>query len=132
MSQVLLLQLHLKTPTDALELKGASSLKPYPAPLIKHCYQDVLKSMFYVFIWICIKFRGPLGMKCVLDKSHAWIPHEWSASKFKMCCNSKTSFFWHNEHYVKELTEQVHPCFKNLIPVMLEWYNLMKTPKPTF
>ncbi|KAG2744085.1 hypothetical protein P692DRAFT_20746369 [Suillus brevipes Sb2] len=129
MSRALLLQLHLKTPTDVLELKGASSSRPYPPPLIKHCYQDDLESMFYVFIWILIEFRGPLGMKRILDKSHNWIPHEWSASKFKMCCDSKTSFFWHDEHYVKELTEQIHPYFKSLIPVVLDWYELMKNPK---
>ncbi|KAG1841110.1 hypothetical protein DFJ58DRAFT_845101 [Suillus subalutaceus] len=120
----LLLQLHLKTPTDVLELKGASSSRPYPPPLIKHCYQDDLESMFYVFIWILIEFRGPLGMKRILDKSHNWIPHEWSASKFKTCCDSKTSFFWHDEHYVKELTEQIHPYFKSLIPVVLDWWLL--------
>ncbi|KAG1767509.1 hypothetical protein EDD22DRAFT_949965 [Suillus occidentalis] len=121
--------LHLKTPTDVLKLKGASSLRPHPPPLIKHCYQDNLESMFYVFIWILIEFRDPLGMKCILNKSHNWIPHEWSALKFKMCCDSKTSFFWHNEHYVKELTEQIHPYFKSLIPVVLDWYELMKNPK---
>lgn len=128
MSRVLLLQLHLKTPIDECELKGASSSRPYPPPLIKHCYQDDLESMFYIFIWICIKFRGPLGMKCVLNKSHNWIPHEWS-SEFKTCCDSKTSFFFHNDYYVKELTGQIHPYFKNLIPVVLEWYYLMRNPK---
>ncbi|KAG2127095.1 hypothetical protein DEU56DRAFT_700850, partial [Suillus clintonianus] len=35
---------------------GASSSKPYPAPLIKHSYQDDLESVFYVFIWILIEF----------------------------------------------------------------------------
>src|SRR6267154_3457950 len=129
MSQALLLQLHLKTPTDELELKGASSSKPSPIPLVRHSYHDDLESMFYIFIWICIEFRGPLGMKRILDKSHNWIPHEWSTLKFKTCCDSKTTFFWHNEHYVKELTEQIHPYFKNLIPVTLEWYHLMKNPK---
>ncbi|KAG2153068.1 uncharacterized protein EDB93DRAFT_1102815 [Suillus bovinus] len=129
MSRALLLQLHLKTPTDALELKGASSSKSYPPPLIKHCYQDDLESMFYVFIWILIEFRGPLGMKRILNKSHNWILQEWSALKFKTCCDSKTSFFWHDEHYIKELTEQIHPYFKSLIPVVLDWYKLMKNPK---
>ncbi|KAG1796564.1 hypothetical protein EV424DRAFT_1546969 [Suillus variegatus] len=128
MSQALLLQLHLKTPTDERELKGALSSRPYPPPLIKHCYQDDLESMFYVFIWICIEFRGLLSMKCVLDKSHNWIPHEWSL-EFKMCCDSKTLFFSHDNYYIKELTKQIHPYFKNLIPIVLEWYYLMRNLK---
>ncbi|KAG2109553.1 uncharacterized protein F5147DRAFT_652181 [Suillus discolor] len=108
------ISLHLKTLTDERELKGASSSRPYPPPLIKHCYQDNLESMFYVFIWICIEFRGPLGMKRVLDKSHNWIPMSGHRS---------------SRHAVIELTGQIHPYFKNLIPVVLEWYYLMRNPK---
>ncbi|KAG0698028.1 hypothetical protein DFH29DRAFT_1003247 [Suillus ampliporus] len=126
MSRALLLQLHLCDPDGADERKKASDSKPNPAPLIKHTYQDDLESMFYIFIWICIKFRGPLGMKRILKQGPNWIPDQWSADKFKLCCDAKTTFFWHMEHYVKELTEQFHPYFKKLLPVTLEWYHLMR------
>jgi hypothetical protein len=129
MSRALLFQLHLKSPDDMSAHKGASSSKPYPPPLVKHSYQDDLESVFYVFIWILIEFRGPLGMKRILDKGTTWIPNEWSASTFKACCDSKTSFFWYEEHYAKELTKQIHPYFKNLIPVALEWHHLIRDPK---
>ncbi|KAG2130741.1 hypothetical protein DEU56DRAFT_954656 [Suillus clintonianus] len=129
MSRALLFQLHLKSPGDMVAHKGASSSKPYPAPLIKHSYQDDLESVFYVFIWILIEFRGPLGMKRILDKSCTWIPHEWSASKFKACCDSKTSFFFTKNTTAKELTNQIHPYFKNLLPVALEWHHLIRDPK---
>ncbi|KAG1903187.1 uncharacterized protein F5891DRAFT_978213 [Suillus fuscotomentosus] len=50
-----------------------------------------------------------------------------------LCCDSKTSFFWHMEHYVEELSKQFHPYFKKLLPVALEWYHLMREPmKVTF
>ncbi|KAG2122738.1 hypothetical protein DEU56DRAFT_917711 [Suillus clintonianus] len=128
MSRALLLQLHLCDPDGADERKKASDSKPNPAPLIKHTYHDDLESMFYIFIWICIEFRGPLGMKRILKQGPDWIPGQWSADKFKLCCDAKTTFFWHTEHYVKELTEQFHPYFKKLLPVALEWYHLMREP----
>ncbi|KAG2336847.1 hypothetical protein BDR05DRAFT_1005493 [Suillus weaverae] len=45
----------------------------------------------------------------------------------------KTTFFWHMEHYVEGLGKQFHPYFKKLLPIVLEWYYLMREPmKATF
>ncbi|KAG2119810.1 uncharacterized protein F5147DRAFT_523616, partial [Suillus discolor] len=37
----------------------ASNSHAIPACLIIHRYEDDLESVFYVFIWICIGYRGP-------------------------------------------------------------------------
>ncbi|KAG2091185.1 uncharacterized protein F5147DRAFT_657969 [Suillus discolor] len=76
MSRSLLFQLYLHTPDPSDERLGtrASGSKPYPPPMVTHVYQDDLESMFYVFIWVCIEFRGPLSMKHI-----AALPKEDSA-----------------------------------------------------
>ncbi|KAG1765881.1 hypothetical protein EV702DRAFT_1204407 [Suillus placidus] len=70
MSWSLLFSLYLHTPDTSDERSGKHALgsRPYPVALIKHDYKDDLESMFYVFVWTCIEYRGPLGMKCVLPK----------------------------------------------------------------
>ncbi|KAG2149237.1 hypothetical protein DEU56DRAFT_908936 [Suillus clintonianus] len=83
-----------------------------------------LESVFYIFIWICIGYRGPLGVKCVLDKSDDWLLHKWSATTFKACNNEKTTFFYHSHGHKFE--EQFHPYFKNLVPLVVEWYELIR------
>ncbi|KAG1846444.1 hypothetical protein F4604DRAFT_1936431 [Suillus subluteus] len=70
MLQSLLFNLYLHTPDTSDECSGkrALGLRPYPVTLIKHDYKDDLESMFYVFVWTCIEYMGPLGMKHVLPK----------------------------------------------------------------
>ncbi|KAG1855878.1 hypothetical protein C8R48DRAFT_776246 [Suillus tomentosus] len=138
MSQSLLFQLYLHTPDPSDERLGtrASGSKPYPPPMVTHVYQDDLESMFYIFILVCIKFRGPLGMKHVLPtilpqyslQRIKWIMQEWSASTYQKCGDSKTQFFHQSEHYTKELSRQFDPYFKSLLPLALEWYDLIKNP----
>jgi len=104
--------------------------------MVMHVYQDDLKLMFYIFIWVCIKFRGPLSMKHVLPtilpqyslQRIKWITQEWSASTYQKCGDSKTQFFHQSEHYTKELSQQFDPYFESLLPLTLEWYNLVKNP----
>ncbi|KAG0692724.1 hypothetical protein DFH29DRAFT_1008204 [Suillus ampliporus] len=106
MSRSLLFQLYLNTPDLSDECMGtqASGSKAYPAPMITHVYNNDLESMFYVFIWVCIEFRGPLGMKRVLPMT---LPHSQQ----------------------NELTKQFNPYFKSLLPLALAWYELVKDPK---
>ncbi|KAG2133726.1 hypothetical protein DEU56DRAFT_913842 [Suillus clintonianus] len=138
MSRSLLFQLYLNTPDPSDERMGtrASGSKAYPAPMITHVYNDDLESMFYVFIWVCIEFRGPLGMKRVLpttlphsNQKVKWITGEWSASTYQKCGDSKTRFFHQSDHYTMELAKQFDPYFKSLLPLALAWYELVKNPK---
>ncbi|KAG1881761.1 hypothetical protein C8R48DRAFT_14599 [Suillus tomentosus] len=133
MSRSLLFNLYLHTPDTSDERSGkrASGSRPYPVALIKHDYKDDLESMFYVFVWTCIEYRGPLGMKRVLPKRTKenlnWITREWSGT-YEQCSASKTRFFHHSDHYTAQLTKQFDPYFRDLLPLALEWYNLTKDP----
>ncbi|KAG1747487.1 hypothetical protein EDD22DRAFT_851084 [Suillus occidentalis] len=99
--------------TPECSLKCASNSYMVPARLIIHCFEDDLESVFYIFIWICIRYRGSLGVKHVLDKRYNWLVYKWSAITFKACNNEKTTFFYHL--YVHKFEEQLHPYFKNLV-----------------
>lgn len=135
MSRSILFSLYLHTPDTSDERSGkrASGSRPYPVALIKHDYKDDLESMFYVFIWTCIEYRGPLGMKRVLPKRTPgdklnWITREWSGCTYEQCSAAKTRFFHHSDHYTKQLEKQFDPYFRDLLPLALEWYNLVKDP----
>jgi len=94
--------------------------------LVEHTYADDLESLFYVFIFICIEYQGPLGMKRTLSGSTSWLPREWSASTFKECCQTKTLFFRQLADG-KRLDSQIHPYFQDLIPLARDWYLLMRS-----
>ncbi|KAG0694252.1 hypothetical protein DFH29DRAFT_1006511 [Suillus ampliporus] len=100
-------------------------------PLIMHGYQDDLESIFYVFIWICIGYRGPLGVKRILENRSdwQWLLHLWSANSFKEGSNEKTMFFFHP--HVDKLREQFHPYFHDLLPLAVEWYELIRGKGPS-
>jgi hypothetical protein len=115
--------------TPERSLKCASNSHVVSARLIIHRFEDDLESVFYVFIWICIGYRGPLGVKCVLDKRYNWLVHKWSAVTFKACNNEKTTFFYHS--HAHKFEEQFHPYFKNLVPLAVEWYELIRNKGPS-
>ncbi|KIK32265.1 hypothetical protein CY34DRAFT_111033 [Suillus luteus UH-Slu-Lm8-n1] len=97
--------------------------------LIIHRFEDDLKSVFYVFIWICIGYRGPLSVKCVLDKRYNWLVHKWSTITLKACNDEKTTFFYHL--HTHKFEEPFHPYFKNLVPLAVECHfpHLAEFPK---
>ncbi|KAG2115109.1 uncharacterized protein F5147DRAFT_769571 [Suillus discolor] len=81
-----------------------------------------------MFAWICIEFRGPLGMKWTLkprDHRSEWLPRAWSTDSYAECDQAKMGFFFHLED-IKKLEMQIHPYFKSLIPLAKEWYGLMR------
>ncbi|KAG2157190.1 hypothetical protein DEU56DRAFT_905854 [Suillus clintonianus] len=132
MSRSLLFQLSEAVSSVATlehSMKCASSSHVTQARLIIYRYEDDLESVFYVFIWICIGYRGPLGVKRVLDKSHDWLLHKWSATTFKACNDEKTMFFYHS--HAHKFKEQFHPYFKNLILLAVEWYKLIRNKGPS-
>jgi hypothetical protein len=87
------------------ELKLATDyLTPEKMPKIKHMYHDNLESMFYVFAWICIMFKGPMGEeRCLEDvmdhdpeKMEMWLPEQWHGCLEKSLKKPKQStiFSW--------------------------------------
>ncbi|KAG2059585.1 hypothetical protein BDR06DRAFT_967637 [Suillus hirtellus] len=118
MSQLLLFQLSeavsgITTPDHSF--KHTSNSHAILAHLIIHHYEDDLE--------------GPLGVKCVLDKSHNWLLHKWSTTTFKDCNNKKTTFFYHL--HAHKFEEQFHSFFKKLVPLVVEWYELIRSKGPS-
>ncbi|KAG2125088.1 hypothetical protein DEU56DRAFT_916696 [Suillus clintonianus] len=99
----------LPTSARSWKVKVASPSLSKPPPLILHHYQDDLESLFYVFVCICIEYRGPLGVKCDLsvNRKQEWLPHLWSTNTLKAGSNAKTSFFFHPN--ADKLKKQFHP-----------------------
>ncbi|KAG0693675.1 hypothetical protein DFH29DRAFT_881277 [Suillus ampliporus] len=75
--------------------------------------------------------EGPLGVKCVLENRSdwQWLLHLWSADSFKEGSNEKTTFFFHL--HVDKLREQFHPYFHDLLPLTVEWYELIRGKGPS-
>ncbi|KAG1720477.1 hypothetical protein EDB19DRAFT_1917944 [Suillus lakei] len=136
MSRSLLRQLSeavgdVATSARSWKAKLAVSSLTKPPPLILHHYHDDLKLLFYIFVCICIEYRGPLGVKCDLlaDRSQEWLPHLWSADTFKAGSDVKTSFFFHPN--ADKLKKQFHPYFNTLIPLTTQWYDLIRNKGPS-
>ncbi|KAG2089230.1 uncharacterized protein F5147DRAFT_780694 [Suillus discolor] len=102
-----------------------------PPPLVLHHYHDDLESLFYVFMCICIKYRGPLGIKRDLsaDRCQDWLPHQWAVNTLKEASDVKTSFFFHPN--VHKLQQQFHPYFASLLPLAKQWYDLIRNKGPS-
>ncbi|KAG2092810.1 uncharacterized protein F5147DRAFT_779553 [Suillus discolor] len=128
MSRSLLWQL-----SEAVAGRQSSQHSPLqrPPPLILHHYHDDLESLFYVFVCICIEFRGPLGVRCDLsaDRSQEWLPHRWSTNTLRDTTNEKTSFFFHPN--AQKLKRQFHPYFTSLLPLAKDWYELIRNKGPS-
>ncbi|KAG1842842.1 hypothetical protein F4604DRAFT_1938561 [Suillus subluteus] len=134
MSRLLLFQLSEAVGSTVMSQnswKHASHSRAKVPPLIMHGYQDDLEPVFYIFIWICIGYRGPLGVKHVLEKRSEgqWLLHLWSADSFKEGSNKKTSFFFHP--HADKLSQQFHPYFHDLLPLALDWYELIRGKGPS-
>ncbi|KAG0694392.1 hypothetical protein DFH29DRAFT_1006391 [Suillus ampliporus] len=104
------------TSARSWKMKVATHSLATPPPLVLHHYHDDLESLFYLFVCICIRFRGPLGVERDLtaDKSPSDV---------------KTSFFFHpNTH---KLQQQFHPYFTSLLPLANQWYELIRNKGPS-
>ncbi|KAG1756963.1 hypothetical protein EDB19DRAFT_1932235 [Suillus lakei] len=119
------------TSAHSWKAKLATSSLTKPPPLILHHYHDDLESHFYVFMCICIEYRGPLGVKRDLsaDRSQEWLLHLWSTDTFKAGSDVKTSFFFHPN--TDKLKKQFHPYFDMLIPLVTQWYDLIRNKGPS-
>ncbi|KAG2343828.1 hypothetical protein BDR05DRAFT_999734 [Suillus weaverae] len=121
MSHSLLWQLseavgNVVTSARSWKAKVATSSLAKP-PLILHHYHDDLESLFYVFVCICIEFRGPLGVRRNL-----------SAERSQEQRYEDFVFFHPN---TDKLKKQFHPYFKTLLPLATQWYNLIRNKGPS-
>ncbi|KAG1867002.1 hypothetical protein C8R48DRAFT_772192 [Suillus tomentosus] len=128
MSRRLLQQLkNIIVPSTAK--KGASSSSPLAIGSVKQDYSDDLESLFYVFSWVCIGYSGPLGMERHLNASKAWLPHAWSNRSIAGCFDTKVSFYTTDDGKAA-ITTQFDDYFKDLIPLALEWMDLLRLNFP--
>lgn len=130
-SQLLLFQLSeaiSSIPMFYHSFKYASNSHAIPAHLIIYHYEDNLESVLYVFVQIYIRYRGTLGIRHMLDKSHNQLLHKQSTTIFKNYNNNnKTTFFYYL--HVHKFKEQFHSYFKNLVPLVVEQYKLIRSKK---
>ncbi|KAG2086080.1 uncharacterized protein F5147DRAFT_588701, partial [Suillus discolor] len=119
------------TSVRSWKAKLATHSLAMPPPLILHHYHDDLESLFYVFMCICIEYRGPLGIKRDLsaDRHQDWLPHQWAVNTLKEASDVKTSFFFHPN--VHKLQQQFHPYFASLLPLAKQWYDLIRNKGPS-
>jgi len=120
---------------EGTQLKTASSSKPIQIGRVEHTFLDDLESLFYVFAWVCIMFKGPAGAvrclddtaDCPVGKVTPWLPHEWNGSHLDAhACAYKKCFFVQHPTGKACLHEQFAPYFQDLIPLAEEWYELVK------
>ncbi|KAG1738914.1 uncharacterized protein EDB91DRAFT_1249089 [Suillus paluster] len=79
--------------------------------------------------FICIKYSGPLGVECHLNPSKAWLPHAWSNWNIGGCFENKVAFYTVGEGDAA-LQAQFDGYFKDLIPLALEWMDLLRLNFP--
>ncbi|KAG2050199.1 hypothetical protein BDR06DRAFT_974717 [Suillus hirtellus] len=117
------------------ELKLATDHStPQKMPKIKHTYHDNLESMFYVFTWIGIMFKGPMGEERCLedivdhdpDKMEMWLPEQWHGTPEEVTQKAKAKHYFFLGDSMKQcIGEQFAPYFQKLVPLAEEWYDPM-------
>ncbi|KAG2339631.1 hypothetical protein BDR05DRAFT_1003140 [Suillus weaverae] len=107
----------------------------YTQRRVEHTFLDDLESLFYIFAWVCIMFKGPASAARRLDdtvrrpdgKVTPWLPHEWNGSPLDAhACAYKKFFFVQHPMGKARLREQFTSYFQDLIPLAEEWYELVK------
>ncbi|KAG1810512.1 hypothetical protein EV424DRAFT_1328131 [Suillus variegatus] len=113
--------------------KATDSSTCQEVPKLKHTYHNDLESVFYVFAWICIMFKGPHGqerrLEDVMDrdpkKADVWLPQQWHGPPEKAREIARTKYFFFSRGR-SCIAEQFDPYFKDLIPLAEEWAEIIK------
>ncbi|KAG2746668.1 hypothetical protein P692DRAFT_201806973 [Suillus brevipes Sb2] len=103
-------------------------------PKIRHTYHDDLESMFYVFGWICIMFKGPMGEERCLedvdrdpDNMEMWLTERWHGTPDEVRQKAEAKhYFFQGDSMKACIGEQFAPYFQKLVPLAEEWYDLMR------
>ncbi|KAG1890837.1 hypothetical protein F4604DRAFT_1949197 [Suillus subluteus] len=112
---------------NSRHFKEASDSQAISVGSIKQDFTDDLESLFYVFMWICIMFSGPLGMKRKVTLEEDWLPYEWSRVSLRLCQNAKGMYFLN----ISDLLQQFDPYFAPLLPLARDWTDLLRYNFPS-
>lgn len=126
MSRSLLAQLAPQV-TDAqhskhLKRASNSTLASNRFDLIKHDFTDDLESLFYIFVWICVTFCGPLGKERQHTLQEGRLPYDWSSDSPHQCYANKFMYMT----LKSKITSQFDPYFKDLSRLATEWAALLE------
>ncbi|KAG1908718.1 uncharacterized protein F5891DRAFT_1180257 [Suillus fuscotomentosus] len=105
-------------------LKMSSNTLALPVSHVIQCFSDDLESLFFIFIWICIKFCGSHG-QVHQDMIGNSIPDRWNNMDLESCVAFKGNFFATKKEECC-LVDEIHPYFKDLIPLTKEWCTALK------
>ncbi|KAG1819012.1 uncharacterized protein BJ212DRAFT_1479140 [Suillus subaureus] len=97
----------LKTP------KTSSDSIALPVSHVVQTFSDDLKSLFFIFAWVCIKFCGPNGAVCQEHVPNSLLDC-WASLDLASCAAFKITFFT-NPLDEQHLLNEFHPYFKPLI-----------------
>jgi hypothetical protein len=94
--------------------KTTSNTMELPVTQVVQSFSDDLESLFFMFIWICIKFCGPHGQ--VREDLGNSIPDRWNNMDLESCAAFKGNFVASMKEE-QRLVDEIHPYFKDLIPL---------------
>jgi hypothetical protein len=102
--------------------KAASDSQAMSFGSVKQDFTDDIESLFYVFIWICIMFSGPLGLEREVKLEENWLPYEWSRVSLILCQRAKSMYFLN----IGTSLDQFDPYFDPLLPLARDWTDLLR------
>ncbi|KAG1797525.1 uncharacterized protein BJ212DRAFT_1306011 [Suillus subaureus] len=106
---------------NSCHFKVASDSQAISIGSVKQDFMDNLESLFYVFMWICIMFSGPLSKEHDITLEEDWLPYEWSHMSLRLCQNAKNMYFFN----IRESLDQFDPYFAPLLLLMCNWTDFL-------
>ncbi|KAG2073308.1 hypothetical protein BDR04DRAFT_1116446 [Suillus decipiens] len=104
--------------------KSSSKTLALLSSCVSQSFGDDLKSLFYVFTYICIKYSSSNGEECK-ESIHDSLPDSWSTLNLDGCKLRKVYFFAVSSEEAC-LKRQFHPYFAKLIPLAKEWQAILR------
>ncbi|KAG2156556.1 uncharacterized protein EDB93DRAFT_1101442 [Suillus bovinus] len=112
-----------KAPASKTPKMSSDSLV-LPISHVVQDYSDDLKSLFFIFAWVCIKFSSPNGTVREEHMSNSLL-NRWTRLDLASCAAFKVTFFT-NPLDEEHLMNEFHPYFKPLIPLVKDWCAALK------
>ncbi|KAG2134507.1 hypothetical protein DEU56DRAFT_913695 [Suillus clintonianus] len=104
--------------------KSSSKTLALPPSRVTQSFADDLESLFYVFVYVCIKYSGPNDQERQEPVPDS-LPDSWSSLDLDVCKLRKVFFFAVSTEEAR-LEKQFHPYFEKLIPLAKEWCSILK------
>ncbi|KAG2114206.1 uncharacterized protein F5147DRAFT_650015 [Suillus discolor] len=112
--------------------KATDSSTRQEVPKLRHTYHNDLESVFYVFAWICIMFKGPCGQERHLEdvnsdfkRADIWLPQQWHGPPENASAIAASKYFFFFKRTLC-IAKQFDPYFKDLVPLAEEWAEIIK------